>query len=420
MFIIYNILHFLSLPFIVVLLPVILYLRRKDWGRISGRLGWQLKAVQNITGPSPTFWIHALSVGETTSAHPLVLGLRRQYPDCRIVITAATRSGKMLADKIFTDLADAILDSPIDFLPVVNRYLNTIKPDCFILVETDFWPNLLFSLQKRNIPSILVNGRMSEKSHDNYQKFAFFFRPMFQSLSVLCMQTEQDKTYMLNIGVTREKLHTLGNLKLDTSLATADTAELARLIPDNRTIFICGSTHPGEEPLLLETYCRIKKDYPGIYLVIVPRNPARGAEILAIAKHNGLRASLRSANRKEDNDLLVVDTIGELTTLYGMSNIAFVGGSISDNGGHNPVEAGIHGIPVLFGPHMEDFSELAAILTENGGAFRIRDKTDLDEILRRFLHDSATAQSAGKLAQETVRSLQGVVTQHLALIETYL
>jgi len=420
MFIIYNILHLLLLPIGIILLPVILYMRRKDWGRISARFGWQLKAVRNITGQSPTFWVHALSVGETTSAHPLVLGLRRQYPDCRIVISAATRSGKILADTIFPDLADAVLDSPIDLLPVVNRYLDTIKPDCFILVETDFWPNLLFSLQKRKIPAILVNGRISGKSYNNYQKFAFFFRPMFQSLSALCMQTEQEKTYMLNIGVVREKLHTLGNLKLDTSLATAGTEELARLIPDKRTIFICGSTHPGEESLLLQTYCRVKIDFPDLYLVMVPRNPSRGAEIHTIAEHNGLRASLRSANNGEENDLLIVDTIGELTTLYSMSNIAFIGGSISDNGGHNPVEAGIHGIPVLFGPHMEDFSELAAILIENGGAFTIHDETDLYEILRRFMHDSAFAKSAGKSAQETVRSLQGVVTRHLELIETCL
>jgi len=420
MFIIYNILQILLLPILLLSLPVILFLRRKDWGRFSARFGTQLKIVKKTCTPSPTFWIHALSVGEVTSAHPLVIGLRQKHPDSTIIVSAATRSGKKLADTIFQNLTDAVLDSPIDLLPLVNRYLNCIRPDCFILVETDFWPNLLFSIQRRNIPSVLVNGRMSGRSYRNYRKFAFFFRPMFQSLSALCMQTEQDKSYMLNIGVDPEKLHTLGNLKLDTVLKAVATEELARLVPTGRTIFICGSTHPGEEPLLLKTYRKLQSEFPALYLIIVPRNPARGDAILEMATQNGLRASLRSENPQEENDLLIVNTIGELTTLYGMADIAFVGGSITDNGGHNPIEPGIFGIPVLFGPHMEDFSELAAILLDNGGAFTIDNEADLYEILKRLLHDSVAAELAGKAAQETVRSLQGVVTRHLDLIDTLL
>jgi len=420
MFIIYNVLQILLLPILFLFLPAILFLRRKDWGRFSARFGRQLKIAKKNTAQGPTFWIHALSVGEVTSAHPLVMGLRQRHPDSMIIVSAATRSGKKLADTIFQDLADAVLDSPFDLLPLVNRYLDCLRPDCFILVETDFWPNLLFSIQRRNIPSVLVNGRMSGRSYRNYRKFAFFFRPMFQSLSALCMQTEQDKSYMLDIGVDMEKLQTLGNLKLDTVLPAQDSAELARLIPARRTIFICGSTHPGEEPLLLRTYRKLLSEFPSLYIIVVPRNPARGAEIREISKQNGLRAAMRSENKEEDNDLLIVDTIGELTTLYGMADIAFVGGSITDNGGHNPIEPGIFGIPVLFGPHMEDFSELAAILVENGGAFTTYNETDLYEILWRLLHDSSAARLAGKSAQETVRSLQGVVTRHLELIDTFL
>ena len=421
MVIIYNILHLLLLPFIVPALPIVLLIRKKDWGRIGARFGLGLSEKIPLSPKPQTFWIHALSVGEITSAKPLLIGLRKQYPSCRIIVSAATRSGKNLADSFFANLADGIIDSPLDILPVVNNYLKIIKPDCFILVETDFWPNLIFAIKRHGIPSILVNGRISNRSFLNYQKFSFFFSPMFQAFSALCMQTEQDKLNMSILGVPRTKLHTLGNLKLDSiSPVSTDTTHLDRLIPENSIIFTCGSTHPGEETVLLRCFASLKKEITHLFLVIAPRNPKRAADIQQQAAALGLTAILRSQNKTAGGDVLIVDSLGELTFFYNRSNLAFVGGSLTQNGGHNPIEPAINGIPVLFGPHMEDFSELAAILVNNGAAYTVHDEEELQKTVSALFADESQMRLSGQAAQQTVYALRGVIDKHLKLIDKFL
>lgn len=243
---------------------------------------------------------------------------------------------------------------------------------------------------------------------------------MFKTFSALCMQTEQDKSNMIQFGVGPEKLYTLGNLKLDAAQHSNENTEIPALIPSNRTIFTCGSTHPGEEQTLLQTYKSLISAFPSLFLIIVPRNPKRGSEVLQLANSLGLSGTLRSEQSSENSQLLVVNTLGELSSFYSYSDIAFVGGSITANGGHNPIEPAIYEIPVLFGTHMEDFSELAAILCKNGGAFTVTDSESLYATMSDLLTDSAKRSTAGKAAGNTVQTLQGVVANHLQLIDQFL
>ncbi|EKD36636.1 MAG: hypothetical protein ACD_75C01431G0003, partial [uncultured bacterium] len=244
MFVLYNI---LQLVFVLVFFPfIILFVvsKRKYRNRIPARLGLGLaRKVRAKGADNRRFWLHALSVGEVTSAVPLIEGLRRAYPGCTIIVSVTTHTGRRVADQLLRGIADHIIDGPIDLLPVVHHFIRCIQPDLFILVETDFWPNLLACLKNRGVPTLLVNGRVSQKSMHGYRRMRPFFRAMFQNLSCLSMQTERDRDNMVQLGVPPGKLPILGNLKFATP-AMADSRPApakARLLPPQRLIFIAGS-----------------------------------------------------------------------------------------------------------------------------------------------------------------------------------
>jgi 3-deoxy-D-manno-octulosonic-acid transferase len=262
MTILYNILQLLLLIIFIPFMPVIFLLRKKDWGRIAARFGAGLKPGEKTNGGNEkTIWLHALSVGEVTSALPLLNGLRQTYPQNRIVVSVATTTGKKLADTLLARVADSIIEGPIDLLPVVSHFIDTIRPQLFILIETDFWPNLLYQLHRRKIPTLLANGRISGESMNRYHKLKLIFLPIFRTFSALCMQTENDKENMIKFGVDAQRVHTLGNLKLDTPLfADPYQQEIyKKFLPQDRPIFICGSTHPGEEELLFDSFLRARR-----------------------------------------------------------------------------------------------------------------------------------------------------------------
>jgi 3-deoxy-D-manno-octulosonic-acid transferase len=426
MLILYNM---LQVVFLVVFFPFLLIVavsNSKYRSRILSRLGFGLRkkiaSISPSTDKAPTIWIHALSVGETTSAEPLILGLRNRYENCRIIFSVTTKSGKAVADSIMTSQVDLVLDGPLDLLPVVRYFHAKIQPSLFILVETDFWPNNLLLLQKKKIPSILVNGRVSAKSISGYRRMAFFFRPMFQSFSALSMQTCEDKEKMQSLGIEPTRALTLGNLKFDTSEIRGNkgVAELQATLPKNKTIFICGSTHPGEEEPLIESYLEIRQEFPDIFLIIAPRNLKRVKEIIEIAKRQSLNVCLRTDNKRQDCDIFILDTIGELASCYSLAEITFVGGSLVSKGGHNPIEPAAMGKPVLFGPHMEDFSEIAQSLQQCGGASMVKNRTEISTTLRELLQSETLRKQQGLAAKNFVANHRGVIDRHLKLIQQLL
>lgn len=426
MFILYNMLQFLFLVVFFPFIAIFVLCSPKYRDRIPARLGFglnkKINAISNSKKKSPIFWLHALSVGETTSAEPLIRGLREQFPNCKIIFSVTTKSGKGVADLRLTHQVDAVIDGPLDILPVVLYFHAKIKPDLFVLVETDFWPNNLLLLKKNSIPTILVNGRVSAKSITGYKRMPFFFGPMFQSLTTLCMQTLSDKNKIESLGLAPQKVLTLGNLKFDAPelYFKKEGMELEHYLPKNRVIFICGSTHPGEEELLLKSYLKARADFPELFLIIAPRNVKRAQEIKDIATAYALSVSMRTEPERSSSDLFILDTIGELAACYSLAQIAFVGGSLVSKGGHNPIEPASMGIPVLFGPHMEDFSEIAGSLMECDGGTTVTNEDELNQALTLYLTSPERREKNGLSAKHFVDSYRGVIDKHLQLIQTLL
>ena len=421
MFVLYNILQWTFLLAFFPLLILFVACSSKYRNRVPSRLGFGLreKLGFNKRSSGQTIWLHALSVGEVTSAVPLVRGLRAAYPDTRIIVSTTTGSGKKLADNLLGPLADRVIDGPIDLLPVVLKFIRHIHPDLFILVETDFWPNMLLCLKNGGIPAILVNGRISEKSMTKYLRWKFFFQPMFQCLSFLSMQTLRDKEKMELLGIISEKLPILGNLKFATHIENNIQLrkEKIALLPKDRILFIAGSTHPGEEKILIDCYCHLRNIHPELFLILAPRDPKRTKEIVEAACECGLSSALRSDEVVSPADLFILDTIGELVDFYALSHLAFVGGSLVNKGGHNPVEPAAMALPVLFGPHMEDFSEIADSLIAVGGAVQTNNQEQLVEAVSKLLSNPTYRSRMGQMAQQCVRNQGDIIANHLKLIE---
>lgn len=415
----YNILQLLLSPLLALYLLYIYFVRKEKWQALIPRLGYGLKSFPKSQKNGPVIWIHALSVGETTSAIPLITEIVREEPDSCIVFSATTTSGRKLAEEKLGSLVHTMVAFPLDIAPVVKAFINTINPDMFILVETDFWPNLLGSLNARNIPVLLVNGRISEKSMNKYRRFRIFFTPMFNHFTSLCMQTAVDAENMNHIGISKNKLETLGNLKYKPGLSTRPESSLWLAPPPENLFILCGSTHPGEEEIILEAYKELITSRHHLNLAIAPRQPTRTDDIDALAERFSFSTRRYSARPDQLADLLLIDTIGDLAELYSLCDIAFIGGSLVPEGGHNPLEASFHGIPCLFGPHMDDFREISQELISNRAAFQVTGNT-LFDTLEQLIDSEPLRKDIGENAHRYMNQHINVIPAHLAIIRKYL
>ena len=428
MFLVYNLLALFLSPLILPALALAC-LREKYRARIPARLGVGLARRLGPDAGASVIWIHALSVGEVTSAGPLLRGLRERWPEAVLVLSVTTRTGERLARERYAGICRAIVAAPYDLPAVIRHFIACIRPRLFIQVETDFWPGWLSQLARAGVPAYLVNGRITEKSLARYRRFAWFFAPMFDCFRGLCMQTAADAANMAGLGLAPEKMHVLGNLKFDASETTEPPGpdvrrELRRRygFADDAPLLLCGSTHPGEEALLLPAVATILRDMPQLQLLLAPRRIERADEIVALAERSGIvfrRRSLMAGTAETGGPFLVLDTLGELAGCYALADLAFIGGSLAPCGGHNPVEATAAGTPVCFGPHMEDFSEIAADLVEAGGAVRLTVE-GLARALRDLLADAPRRAAMGRAGLDWLAGQRGVVERHLALIAPHL
>ncbi|MCL2790795.1 MAG: 3-deoxy-D-manno-octulosonic acid transferase [Desulfobulbus sp.] len=416
----------------LALLPVfaLLACRKKYRGRIGKRLGWGLaKQVAQLPAASgPTFWMHALSVGEVTSALPLAHGLRSAYPYARILFSVTTRTGHEMASKLLTPHVDLVIAAPMDVGWVVPYFRRILQPDFFILVETDFWCHWLYHLHRRHIPAVLVNGRISAASLSRYRRFARFFLPMFRTFALLSMQTAADAAQMAALGIAPDKVASLGNLKFDSSLSHGTTVNHGALAIQKERhgfavappLWVCGSTHRGEEAVIFQIYRNLLEHIADLQLVLAPRNIERAGEIIELADQYSLTCRRWSIDHQSWGPLLVLDTIGELANCYAMADVAFVGGSLVAAGGHNPIEPAATAVPILFGPHMEDFAEISAELVRCGGACQVDSEEDLQDLLGHILTDKDRKRSMAEAARACVLANQGVVHKHLEAIDALL
>ena len=427
----YNIFQIISVILVSPLLLVKAIISPKYRGRVLLRLGFGLEELtQKLPEGGKRIWVHALSVGEVLSAQPLVRELRSAYPDISIIFSASTKTGEELSRDVMAQEVDLFVPFPFDLYNVTRKFINCIGADLFILIETDFWPNFLHILAGKNTPAILVNGRISQSSYARYQRFRFIFLPMFRIFKFISMQTAADADKMINLGVDVNRVKALGNLKYDAVLPITVGWEQEQRptsfyrqqfgISPEKVVWIAGSTHPGEDFAILSAYKRLSLLFPDLFLVVAPRKVERGREIKEIADSLGLTVRQRTAPFDDEEfpgtPLLILDTMGELSRMYSFCDIAFIGGSLVPDGGHNPLEPAAFAKPILFGPYMDDFIEISSDLLEKDAAIICHDEDDIFEILKKLLVNAALRKEMGEQAQALVLQHRGVTKRHIEII----
>ncbi|QKD71086.1 lipid IV(A) 3-deoxy-D-manno-octulosonic acid transferase [Proteus terrae] len=368
--------------------------------------------------------LHSVSVGETLAAVPLVRALRHHYPDLPITVTTMTPTGSERVRSAFGDDVYHVY-LPYDLPGSVNRFLKTVDPKLVIIMETELWPNLISKLHQRKIPLIIANARLSERSAAGYQKLGSFVKTMLPKITLIAAQNQEDGERFIELGLKRSHLHVTGSLKFDISVTpelAARAVALRRQWAAHRPVWIATSTHEGEETIILETHKKLLTQFPQLLLILVPRHPERFPKAEQLTREAGLKYTLRSTDAVPDAQTQVVigDTMGELMLLYGIADLAFVGGSLVERGGHNPLEAAAHAIPVIMGPHTFNFKNICAKLDQAEGLITVTDSESMATAIASLLNDEDYRRYYGRHAVEVLHENQGALLRLLTLLSPYL
>ena len=376
-------------------------------------------------------WVHAASVGEVRCSIPLLRKIKKEFAHSKIILTTMTSTGNETA-KTYLPEADQVLFIPIDHPLVIRRAIEKIQPSLLLIAETELWPNLLRACGKKGIPIVLFNGRISQKSFRRYLFFKFFFKECLKYISRFLMQTEEDRTRIIEIGGEPQKSKAVGNLKFDQtfpSFTSEAISEMAKSLGlrGNENILIAGSTHSGEEEILLSLYKELKEIDPHLVLILAPRHLERMEEVEKILKKESLPWQRKSSvllrgggPDQEQSRIILLDTMGELIGLYSLGTLVFVGGSLVPVGGHNPLEPLLFRKCVLFGPHMFNFLEISNRLIETGGAIQVSGKEDLFSQTKRLLLDKGIQKEIGEKGYRFLQKHQGATERIFDEIRPYL
>jgi 3-deoxy-D-manno-octulosonic-acid transferase len=373
---------------------------------------------------SPCVWFHGVSVGEIHLLRTLVAGFRKRHPDWDCVISTTTDTGYDEACKRFSDLT--VFYWPLDFTWAVHRALARVNPTLVILAEGELWPNFLWAAKKRNIPVAIINGRLSPRSARTYDRLGFLSRRLLTGIGLVTAQTEEYAAAFRALGAPPERTHVTGSIKYDgvvTDRNNTRTREMARLFGTRKDdlVWVAGSTQAPEEEIVLTIYRKLQVDWPNLRLILVPRHKERFDEVAGLLKQSDqpfVRRSELSSDRSHDERLILVDTIGELSAVWGLADIAFVGGSLGNRGGQNMLEPAAYGAAVVFGPHVWNFKEIARRLLEADAASQIADPQDLAREMQRLLKAACERSRLGANAGRLVQSQQGATDRTLNLIDS--
>jgi 3-deoxy-D-manno-octulosonic-acid transferase len=403
--------------------PVVLARRLTSRGHPT-HLRERLGAAAGPLPPAPRCWIHAVSVGESVTAIPLVQGIRRRWPELGIVLSTVTPTGaRVVADHLGQQVTHWYF--PLDLPGPVQLALRRIEPRFFIGMETELWPNFFRALSRRSIPRMIANGRISDRSFRRYRRVACLMRRLLREISIIAMQSEEDARRIIALGAPPERVVVTGSLKADQEPEDPGARELwARLLsvaPDER-VWVAGSTHRGEEEVVAAVFQRLATTLPRLVLLLAPRHPERVAEVERLLGARGLRTVRRSQlpGDRREREVILLDSVGELAQCYRVAEVVFVGGSLVPVGGHNMLEPALRRKPVLFGPHTANFRESAERLRVAGGALVVHDAQALEEAVGRLLADRGLAITMGEAAFEAVAGQQGALNATLDLVERYL
>ena len=402
--------------------------RRGGWkdgfGERFGLYGPRLK--QSLTNRQ-TVWFHAVSVGEVNLCTQLIQAIEPRLPLHTIVVSTTTTTGMaLLQDRLPSTIVK--LYYPIDRRKHVIRAIGIISPSAVVLIEAEIWPNFLWTLQRRGIPHFLVNARLSERSYRGYKRFGFLFRSLFAGFTGVGAQTSADALRLGKLGCRSEAIQVVGSLKFDSAqLEARQLVDIPKLLeqvgvsPDS-LVLVAGSTHEGEEKILAELTLRLKKQFPSLFLVVVPRHQERGATVGDALHTAGFRFVFRknilprTQIKSGSLDGLIVNTTGELTAFYRRADVVFVGKSLTAEGGQNPIEPAALGKAVIFGPNMQNFPEIAPAFVQAGGAIQITDAQELETVLAQLLANPERRRSLGLQALKVVSENQGSIGRTVDMI----
>ena len=382
-------------------------------------------------GKSQTVWLHAVSVGEVNASVPFLRAMTARYPSLGIVVSTITDTGQKVASERLSDIAK-IIYLPFDAGFSLKRAIRRIRPVIFISFETEIWPNTFRLMREAGAPVAILNGRISEKSYSGYKKISFFLKRVFDNVSLFCMQDELYAERAVGLGASKEKVQVTGNFKFDIN-ALGGKPEWADTI--SGPVIIAGSTHRGEEELILGVYLRLKEEFPTLNLILAPRHPARFREVeeliaskrihplskgIQVVKRSGMseNQSNKAAGGSLKGSVLLLDVMGELFSAYSISDIAIIGGSFIEHGGQNPLEPAYWGKPILCGPHMENFPFVEEFFREGGALSITKDK--LYQVLGELLKNPDRRHSIGKKAKELCGKNAGAVEKTINALSAYL
>jgi len=397
---------------------------RKYIGSLGQRMGY-LPVSFNMDGES-SIWIHAVSVGEVLTARPLIRELRLRYPRLRIFLSTTTVAGQRLARRNVQDV-DAVFYFPFDLGVFVRRTMDLVRPRLFLMMETEIWPRLLRECHVRGVKTAVVNGRLSQRSFPRYRLVRPFMRRVLADIDRFCVQSEESARRFLDLGAAAARVTVTGSLKFDSlDFAAGGLEARARQrvlryfrVPPNRPVIVAGSTMKGEEAAVLHAFRRVRSVAPNTLLVLAPRHPERFDEVDLLCREEGFRTVRRSElaiDTEPRADIVLLDTIGELATVYQIGTVVFVGGSLVPTGGHNILEPALFGKPIVFGPHMENFAEIAdAFLTNSAGA-QVHSAGELEQTLMALMIDPVRRARLGAAARALVDANRGAKDKTLAVL----
>jgi len=401
--------------FSIAYLPYLFFGKRmhRDFHQRFGVLPGEFEKIRK------PIWIHAVSVGEAQVALELASRLKRDAKDAPIVVSVTTKTGNELLKSQSKGIVDAVFYSPIDISWVVSRVVSKVDPRVYVMIETEIWPNLLMYLNRKRVPVVLANGRISDFSFNNYRAVKFLIKKAFANINVACMQTQKDARRIIELGVPEKRCFTTGNMKFDmaSSGITAGFSKKELGFAEDDEIIVAGSTHSPEEKYIIEIYKNLRMRNKKLRLVIAPRHVERAETILANMEETGLVAMRFSdicgkGELKRDPDMILVDTIGHLKNIYSTATVIFIGKSLVDNGGgQNPIEAARWGKPVVFGKFMSNFREIADLFLESNGAIEVADKDDLAVALDRLLENKDERLRLGTNALRVIEKNTGATSR---------
>ncbi|MBI5508874.1 MAG: 3-deoxy-D-manno-octulosonic acid transferase [Deltaproteobacteria bacterium] len=403
-------------PLFLLALPFLLFHPKLKDG-LKARLGLHPPGWPGL-GPGPRLWLHGASAGDILALVPLIRELKARRADLRLVLSTITNSGRIMAEKEARQV-DVVTYLPYDLPGPVRRTLARIAPDVLVLEYTELWPQLIHAANRAQTKLVLHNGRLSANRVGRYRRLFFLVGNLLTPFRLLLMKDDAEAETARRLGATDQQLHVTGNTKFDSLTCEPPAAKVAELervaaFPKSALVWVAGSTHEGEEEILLDTFATVRGRYPQLRLIVAPRYVERAEKILSLASRRGLTARLRSQGGPAP-EVFVLDTIGELVACYALAHVVFVGGSFVTRGGQNILEPAAAGKPVLFGPHMQNFADSVQVLLGRGG-IQVVSPEQLHKVMIDLLSRPQRLQELGELAATQVRTVRGAAGRNADLI----